>query len=126
MSLLLTEYFRLVRLLEGDTEDDQHVIRQILHIMIPYLRSRLDVKDCVNRLFAKQVLNQSDKEEIECMLAQKGSTVATEIFLHKVSRRSASWNVEFAEVLREHGLEETASLLCQKGPDEHVHTISTL
>ena len=61
MSLLLTEYFRLVRLLEGDTEDDQHVIRQILHIMIPYLRSRLDVKDCVNRLFAKQVLNQSDK-----------------------------------------------------------------
>ena len=93
---------------------------------MPYLRSRLDVKDCVNRLYAKQVLSQSDKEEIECVLAQKGSTAATDTLLHKVSNRSANWNVEFAEILREHGLEETALLLYQEGPDEHLKTTSTL
>ena len=91
----------LVNMLLGDSTHDTSDHKKILKIFTPEIISNLLPSHLIQHLFAKDVLSQTDKEEIECTLRYRGTTAASLMLLDRIPRRHSNWYHEFILALKE-------------------------
>lgn len=101
------------------SETDYVHARAMLNLITPAVINNLDVKACTDKLFERNVIRESDKEEIETREKLMGPIAAVRLLLDKVPRTSPRWDIEFAAVLKTHGLNDIAAILCLS-PGNHA------
>lgn len=97
-------------LLQGEEENDLTAARELLNVLTPDLLNKLQVRDCVDLLFEKRIISESDKEEIDAKEKIKGPIAATRLLLTKIPRKNRRWPQEFAKILTDHGLKGISTM----------------
>lgn len=87
--------------------------------MKPELINRIYLSEIIDPLFAREVINEEDKDEIESAEKNRGPLEATRILLNKVDKRLPNWDTEFADVLEKAGMAEIADIF--KMVEHHTH-----
>ena len=101
--LYLLGYEYLVNTLLGDSTCDTTDQKKILKIFTPAIINDLLPSHLIHHLFARNVISQTDREEIECVLRHRGTTTACLVLLDRIPRRHSNWYQEFLNALKECG-----------------------
>ena len=80
-----------------------HNRKRLLKIFEPEFIQSIQPKDLTDYLYGKEVISQSDKEEIECEGKNNGPCAATQMLLNRIPRKVQNWFPEFLKALRETG-----------------------
>lgn len=94
-------YEYLVNTLLGDSTRDTTDQKNILKVFTPTIINNLLPNHLIHHLFAKDVISQTDREEIESTLKNRGTTAACQLLLDRVPRRLSNWYQEFITALKE-------------------------
>lgn len=113
-------YKCLIQIIQNESEKATQDAREVLNHLTPDLLNKLDVQTCTDKLFEKEIISESDKEEIESKQNNEGSTAALKVLLDKLPRKCETWNTVFADILREHGLEDQADLICSDDKEKET------
>lgn len=109
LNALRTVGYRYVaNILLGETELDLSVHRRLLQIFTPEIINNLEPSELIDHLYAKEVISQTDKEEIECEKRNRGSCAASLMLLDRIPRRIQNWYNEFVSALRACGFDFVA------------------
>ena len=101
-------YRYVANILLGETELDLSVHRRLLQIFTPEIINNLEPSELIDHLYAKEVISQTDKEEIECEKRNRGSCAASLMLLDRIPRRIQNWYNEFVSALRACGFDFVA------------------
>ena len=105
--LSLIGYSYVANILEGKStegmEQDRYDQEKLLQIFTPIIVGNLCPHMLVDDLYAKEVISQTDKEEIECEEKTKGPTAASQMLVDRIPRKIDNWYPEFVAALRENG-----------------------
>ncbi|XP_053385376.1 uncharacterized protein LOC123538906 isoform X2 [Mercenaria mercenaria] len=103
-------YTYLHQLLTGETEKDHFYTNSILSIMKPALINQIYLRDIIDLMIEKSLINEEDQDQIESVEKVRGPIAATRVLLEKVDKRSPNWDTEFAEILEKSGMSEIANI----------------
>ncbi|XP_013401297.1 probable ATP-dependent RNA helicase DDX58 [Lingula anatina] len=102
------EFFTLANLLQDtlthSPETDENC-KHIINVFTPLLYENIIPRDVLPNLFAKGVINQSDKEEIMAEETNHGSQTAAQMLIDRIYRHKPGWYRDFLEVLEATGYE---------------------
>lgn len=100
-ALRFAGYEYLENALLGDSTRDTTDQKNILKVFTPTIINNLLPNHLIHNLFAKDVISQTDREEIESTLKNRGTTAACQLLLDRVPRRLSNWYQEFITALKE-------------------------
>ncbi|XP_045172599.2 uncharacterized protein LOC123534423 [Mercenaria mercenaria] len=106
-----SDYNFIVKLLKGETENDQEKNKQILSLMSQQLINNIHLDDSLDKLYAAELLNDKDKEDIESEQKNHGPIAAACKMFNIVPTRSHDWDKRLSGILDECGLSDVAKLL---------------
>ena len=80
-----------------------------MKIFIPEIINDLEPSELTDRLYARDVISLTDKEEVECELRNRGPSAASLKLLDRIPRRIQNWYCEFVDALRACGFDFVAN-----------------
>lgn len=107
-------------MLQGEEEDDLTEARKLLDVLSPGLLDKLHVRECVDILYERQIISESDKEEIEAKEKHQGPIAATKVLLNKLPRKNHRWAVEFSKKLENQGLSGIATMFLRSNDSGNI------
>lgn len=110
-------------LLRGDTEQDFTINRNLLKVITPQILNRIDPEEMMDHLFEKNVISESDMQQVKRENERRGANAASFLLLWHVPRRVSNWPEMFIEVLKKCGMEDVAENFVI--PEVSVHTRET-
>ncbi|KAH3890847.1 uncharacterized protein LOC127853321 [Dreissena polymorpha] len=119
------EYGPLLKLLRCEWEDDQTDRRELLKILSPGLLNNIHLSECIDQLYSRGIINEEDKQQIECMEKMHGTIAGTRKMFQLFPRRSVNWTTELAHILKAHGLGDYASFFIEENDDLESESHST-
>lgn len=93
-------------LLKGKTETDLTIQRKLLKLFTPRLINRIDPREFLDHLYEKDVIGETDLEEIQCEETNRGPIAASLMLLESMPRKNPDWYDIFVDVLKKCGLED--------------------
>lgn len=117
---MVLDYKFLVTLLQGEQENNQAAARGLLDFVGPELLNKLHVRACVDTLFKREIILESDKVDVRDKEKQQGPIAATRLLLEKLPLKSNRFSPEIQNILKIYGLNEIAKIF--QGCDEPSFT----
>ncbi|XP_052807600.1 uncharacterized protein LOC128236641 isoform X3 [Mya arenaria] len=85
--------------------------RKYVSIMMPQLREMINPREIMAHLLHHDLLISDDKEEIECVMSNKGAIEASELLLERVSGKHPNWYGILTKLLLKHGHKGAGDML---------------
>ncbi|XP_052808822.1 uncharacterized protein LOC128237380 isoform X2 [Mya arenaria] len=79
--------------------------------MMPQLREMINPREIMAHLLSHDLLISDDKEEIECVMSNKGAIEASELLLERVSGKHPNWYGILTKLLLKHGHKGAGDML---------------
>lgn len=106
-----SDYKFLVKLLKGETENDQEKNKKLLSLLSRQLINNINIDECLDKLYENELLNENDKEIVEAEKKNYGPIAAAYKMFNIVPTRSPEWNQKLSEILEQFRLGDIAKLL---------------
>ncbi|XP_052809592.1 uncharacterized protein LOC128238054 [Mya arenaria] len=85
--------------------------RKYVSIMMPQLREMINPREIMAHLLHHDLLISDDKQEIECVMSNKGAIEASELLLERVSGKHPNWYGILTKLLLKHGHKGAGDML---------------
>ena len=80
---------------------DHDANRQLLKLVTPELKKRIDAVSFLDIVFEKELLREEDKSLAEAQLREHGEHAAVGVILDKVDKHRKDWNLILIEIFEQ-------------------------